>query len=216
MRVYLCRYGVVVTLYLTMEGFALSGVPSSSFWFFVSFFISTCAATSSSWVFSPALHPSESESWLTCATCADANGRKSPVKTPPMSSASRELFRQPKNSPSWFPGDAAVAPSGAPRVTTYREKVTVMEGKSPTEKPEAFILTSSPGCCDGPGDGSGGVWEGAAGETSRRSSGSACFIWRSLVWFMAGFCTVLAVEARHPASLALCKGKICGVFLRAK
>lgn len=89
-----------------------------------------------------------------------------------------------------------------------------MEGKPTTEKPEAFVLTSSPGCCDG--DGSGGVWGGAAGEASRRSSGSACFIWRTLVWFMAGLFKVLAVEARHPASLALCKGKISGTFLRAK
>lgn len=93
--------------------------------------------------------------------------------------------------------------------------MTVMEGKSTTEKPEAFVLTSSPGCCDGPGDGSGGVWEGAAGETWR-SSGSACFVWRTLVWFMAGLCKVLAVEARHPASLALCKEKTRGTFLRAK
>lgn len=76
-----------------------------------------------------------------------------------------------------------------------RGKGGVMEGKSTTEMPEAFALTSSPGRCDGPGGGSG--------EASRGSSGEACFIWRTLVWFLAGLCKVLAVEARPPAGLAL-------------
>lgn len=96
---------MVVTLYLTTEGSPLSGVPSSSFWFFLSFFTSTSAATSSTWVSGPALPPSsESAPWLRCATCAGTEGSKGPVKTPRTSAASRESFRRPQTHPPGLRG----------------------------------------------------------------------------------------------------------------
>lgn len=76
MSVYLCRYGVVVTLYLTTEGSSLCGVGSSFlsstiFLLLLSFFIFPCSTCS----FSPALHPS-SNSMLTRVTCAGTNENK--------------------------------------------------------------------------------------------------------------------------------------------